>query len=68
MVTTVSSKIEDDLVEFLDDLVINGYADSRSSAVRFCIGHVHDRMDKIEEEKNRRIIKQKICDSEDMKD
>lgn len=68
MTATISAKIEDELIEFLDDLVIRGYADSRSSAIRFCIDHVHGHMDRIEEEKQRKIIKQKICDKEDLED
>lgn len=66
MASTVSAKIEDELVEFLDELVIKGYADSRSSAIRFCISEIHDRIDKIEDEKNRKLFKSKICDEKDI--
>lgn len=68
MCPTVSAKIEDELVEFLDTLVIKGYADSRSSGIRFCLDYAAKRMDRIEDEQNRRIIKQRVCGDLEMKD
>lgn len=68
MAWTVSAKIEDELIEYLDELVIDGYADSRSSAIRFCIAFANNRMDLIEEEKRKQFFRQKICEERDIKD